>query len=80
MAKRPTPKAEIIVEIHEHGPSHITAVTPDARAWIEDNAPAYGELRLLPGSPNRYFFYPYANWDADEVADWFRAMGQEDDD
>ena len=58
-AQKPRPKSELLVRsdpAFPHMPT-IHVYSEDARQWIEEEAPDYGELRQSDVSDHRYYLY-----------------------
>ena len=80
MAKRPTPKNDVIVMVNRSlRELRITALSDDARQWIADNATWYGQL-ITGQRDGEFRLFVDPNWDLDEVIDWIKDVAVEDDD
>jgi hypothetical protein len=67
--KRPVPTAEICATHQADGLGgssiHITAVTPDAQAWVLAELPQYGELIIV--NPPKYMLDVFQNYAGADV-------------
>lgn len=71
---KPKPKRKIAVQKRGANLLFIGAAAPDVAAWVEKNAPEFGELRKFEGGME-YHLDVSLLYDLDEVAAWIESQG-----
>lgn len=73
----PQPKAEITVRVMTSNGEllHIWAASNDAREWLENHAPKYGNL-YPPERDGHYDFFINPVFDVEEIQRYIKRMGR----
>jgi hypothetical protein len=77
MVPKPQPKAELIISgcspQEWDGILFITTASQDAREWVLNQAPAYGDLKRT--TPHTYILFVFDIYDLDQVRQYLLSMG-----